>query len=613
MIKTVLKHEISKIFPVDGEKTYKIPRYQREYTWKQKEWEALFNDVIENDSGYFLGSFICVSDSTMTNSSELIDGQQRFTSISLLLLAIYKMLIPFKDEMNDEEQKDLLNLKSQLTNKQTYKDATGKKTYTFSSRLELQVQNWNHDDYLYILYDVGIINHASKQPYISIRRLYRAYKYFTEALETYINEVIEQNPDNNRKDLLFSIVDKFNSAVMVGIEVDTHKDAYMLFESLNHRGVPLSALDLIKNMLIAASESDNKSDECYNQWCDVLRFVGDDYRVQERFFRQYYNSFRLELNKPFMNSDDTKMYPLGYLATRTTLLEIYERLVKSNYNTFIDDLLNKSKIYSVLVNNSDDVNVYSDALKDLERIGGTPSYLLLLYIMAHQSRLNLSNDEVKNIIQFLICFFVRRNVTDLPNTRKLTALFMDIVDTIRSKSGKCIVDDIKITLKNVSASDEKFEESLYGSIYLDNPEATRFILCAIEKSYRSRENYTDLWTRNNQNVFVWTIEHIFPEGENIPTCWVEMIANGDRNLAEQYRMQYSHTLGNLTITGYNSALSNMSFERKKDRKSKDNKSIGYNNGLYLNDFVFSKDSWTIDLIKERTKELVEKAVQLFRL
>ena len=81
MIKHVDQYPVSDIFPNGGEKVYKIPKYQREYTWSQRDWDALFNDIIENDDGYFLGSYICVSDSAMNNSAELIDGQQRFTSL----------------------------------------------------------------------------------------------------------------------------------------------------------------------------------------------------------------------------------------------------------------------------------------------------------------------------------------------------------------------------------------------------------------------------------------------------------------------------------------------------------------------------------------------------
>ena len=86
------------------------------------------------------------------------------------------------------------------------------------------------------------------------------------------------------------MVRRFNSAVLVSIEVETNKDAYMLFESLNNRGVPLSAIDLIKNLLISISDRDGKAEECYTIWKKIISYLSDDYGVQERFFRQFYNA-----------------------------------------------------------------------------------------------------------------------------------------------------------------------------------------------------------------------------------------------------------------------------------------------------------------------------------
>ena len=85
----------------------------------------------------------------------------------------------------------------------------------------------------------------------------------------------------------------------------------MLFESLNNRGVPLTAIDLIKNLLISTSERDGKSDECYDRWTKIQNNLGEEYSVQERFFRQYYNAFIEELNKPFVTPERTKKYPLA--------------------------------------------------------------------------------------------------------------------------------------------------------------------------------------------------------------------------------------------------------------------------------------------------------------
>ena len=66
---------------------------------------------------------------------------------------------------------------------------------------------------------------------------------------------------------------------------------------------------------------------------------------------------------------------------------------------------------------------------------------------------------------------------------------------------------------------------------MDNPDATRFLLCYYEDKFKTNEIYTNLWSRDKSNKYVWTIEHIFPEGENIPTDWIDMIANGDKDLA----------------------------------------------------------------------------------
>ena len=399
---------------------------------------------------------------------------------------------------------------------------------------------------------------------------------------------------------------------MVGIEVDTNKDAYMLFESLNHRGVPLSALDLIKNSLIAQAENEADADYAYDQWKQILKDVGqDDYSVQERFFRQFYNAFRDELNAPYKSTD--KKYYLGYLATRTTLIDIYEKMIKNDYSALLKNLSEKAVKYSIIVNNTEEEYVYTHSLQNLARISGAPSYLLLMYLLTNKEELDLSDKNIKDIVDTLIVFFVRRNLTDVPNTRKLTQLFIDIIAKIKLVRGNEIVLTVRDMLKDVSATDEMFEEKLRGPIYDDNPEATRFVLCNIEAQHQTKEIYSDLWSRDTSNKYVWTIEHIFPEGENIPVDWINMIANGDKLKAIQIRADYVHTLGNLTITGYNQHLSNMSFEHKKDRKSKDKtKDIGYRNGLFLNKDVVVENEWTVEKITKRTDELVKMLLDMYK-
>lgn len=616
MIKHVDQYQVSSIFSMQNNTVYKIPKYQREYKWGQKDWNLLFDDITDNNDGYLLGSFICVSDSTLGESTlELIDGQQRFTSISLLLVALYTKLLDYKNKggLDEDEITEVNNLHNQLANK-TVSKVDGKKITKYAPKLILQSQNFNNDDYRSILYENKIIDYVDKPLYRGIRRVEKAFKHFSWLIDDYLDDKHQENENAVDTEILLALVEKFNSAIMVGIEVDSHKDAYMLFESLNHRGEPLSAIDLIKNILISVADTETQADECYEKWKKALTDMGDDYAVQERFFRQYYNAFRKELNEPWQREDSTKMYPLGYLATRTTLLDIYEKLIKRDYQSFIDNLGREAGIYSIIVNNSGEDKLYFNDLLDLGRIQGAPSYLLLLYLLTRQDELKLTDTDIQKIVKVLIVFFVRRNITDVPNTRKLTKIFMDIIDSVADKESAAIVDEIHKQLVGVSASEELFEQKLRGAVYDENDTATRFILCAIEAQHQTREIYSDLWARDNSNKYIWTIEHIFPEGENIPKEWVDMIAGGDAALARHYLNNYVHTLGNLTITGYNSNLSNMSFERKKDRKSnKDStKYIGYRNGLFLNGDVVNQDMWTIEKIKARTDKLVDTAKELFK-
>lgn len=599
MIKHTDPYKVSQIFSNEKTIIYKIPKYQREYTWGQKEWGLLFNDIIENDYGYFLGSIICVDKSVSAMGDvelEVIDGQQRITSLSLLLISLYEKLNVFKDKLDEDQITDLNNIKRELVIRSNGENI---------ARLTPQIQNDNRNDYFSLLCEKGLLNDKERKNYAGLRRIYKAYAYFSNSVDKYIEELNPQT-DEDKISALFELVRRFNSAVLVSIEVETNKDAYMLFESLNNRGVPLSAIDLIKNLLISISDRDGKAEECYTIWKKIISYLSDDYGVQERFFRQFYNAYRDELNKPYKTEGKTK-YALGYLATRTTLLDIYEKLLKDDYMSFLNRLEAEAKNYAILINNTTEDNYnerLAESLLDLDRIQGAPSYILLLYLLSNKSILNINDDIIKDIIEYLTKFFVRRNITDYPNTRNLTKIFMDIVALIDGKSGREIYDVTFNYLKENSSSDEEFEKKLNGPVYLDNPDATRFLLCYYENKFKTNEIYTDLWERDNSNKYVWTIEHIFPEGENIPQDWVDMIANGDRDLANEYLVKYTHTLGNLTITGYNQTLSNLSYEKKNNRTNKDGNYVGYKNGLKLNEDVVDLPAWTKDNIETRTEKLV---------
>lgn len=593
MIKSVYNYPVSQLFDIDAGVVYAIPRYQREYTWGKYQWESLFDDVLENDPGYFLGSIICINQSTdalSVQKLELVDGQQRLTTLSLLFASVYEALKCHETDGNKEQDVELTNLKHKLVLKRV----------NGQIRLIPQIQNSNYADYRAVLAEIRIIDECDVPAYAGNRKIFRAYRYFQDRIDKMTNG------RSNRVGTIMEFLDKVSRACLIKIEVASHADAYTLFESLNNRGMPLTAIDLIKNKLLARLEfiEPGTIDDYFVHWNRLLGYLGDDYAIQERFFRQYYNAFK----------DQLKAIHQVPVATRSNLIQIYEKLINHDAKDCLKNISTAGRHYSLLLSrNQDDVlNGLEKPIKDLERIQGAPSYLLMLYLLVRKNELEIKNAHLKPIVELLVRFFVRRNLTDTPPTRDLTRQFMTIIDNIGGLRADAIPQSIEQQLVYVSASDDTFQRKLEGPIYEENSGVTRFILCALAEQAMTRENWVDLWRFENKR-FVWTIEHIFPQGENIPQPWIAMIADGDENKAKEVQQTHVHKLGNLTISGYNSALGNKSFEEKRDRMDRQGRYVGYKNGLKLNEDLATATSWSVEQVDLRTEKLVRQVTQLFKL
>lgn len=601
MIKSVNNYPISQLFDIEAGVIYAIPRYQREYTWSTAQWESLFDDVEENDPGYFLGSIICINQSTdslAVQRLEVVDGQQRLTTLSLLFAALYNALKTHESNLDEDQRGELLNLKRKLVLKKGDDQL----------RVIPQIQNNNQNDYRAVLSDIGVIGQVDTPAYAGNRKIYRAYRYFQGRIQDVLAD--QRNPVES----IMAFLEKVSQACVVKIEVASHADAYTLFESLNNRGMPLTAIDLIKNKLLARLETTDsgKVDHYFDVWNKLLGYLGDDYSIQERFFRHYYNAFKDPLNEPFRKAEDKKKDPLGPVATRSNLIQIYEKLINQDAKHHLQDIRAAGQLYALMLSrNTDEVWVSLDKpLKDLDRIQGAPSYLLMLYLLVRREALSINVEHLGEIARLLVCFFVRRNLTDTPPTRDLTRLFMDIIDKVASLSGESVVKSIREELLGFSATDEVFRNKLDGAIYEENAGVTRFVLCALAEQSMTKETWVDLWKYEGK-LFVWTIEHIFPQGDNIPASWMTMIAGGDEKKAKSIQETHVHKLGNLTISGFNSALGNKSFKDKRDRKDAQGRSVGYKNGLKLNADLAEADSWSVEKIEARSDVLVGQVMAMF--
>lgn len=371
MIKSVFNYPVSTLLDIEAGVVYAIPRYQREYTWGKWQWDSLFEDLLENDLNYYLGSIICINQTTdalALQQLELVDGQQRMTTLSLLLAAIYASYNQQGIELSMEQQIEIYNLKNKLVLKKQ----------PDQPRLIPQVQNANQQDYLAVLKEAGILKEADWVANAGNRRVFRAFRHFLMRIQEYVSK------SDDALQALSALLDKVNAATLVKIEVASHSDAYTLFESLNNRGVPLTAIDLMKNKLLAKLElvEPGSIDKSFVSWTKVIEALGDDYGVQERFFRQYYNAFKPELK-------DIVSVPV---ATKSNLIHIFEKLIAHDPKLFLQEMRIHSSWYEQIIGNYEVEGEpkLTRLLQNLDRIQGAPSYLLLLMLFSKREHLGLS-------------------------------------------------------------------------------------------------------------------------------------------------------------------------------------------------------------------------------
>ena len=181
MINSARANSLSDLFNQDKSLIYFVPKYQREYICSKKIWELLFDDIITNDEELFLGSIICINtkvDSLKEDKLELIDGQQRMTTLSLLLLALYPHMKSIPIDNLDENEKeelntDLINLKYRLL----------LKSDKSKLRIEPSISGNNKEDYYYLFSPkVDFLGRDLHHKPLNAgnRRIVRCYRYFLE-------------------------------------------------------------------------------------------------------------------------------------------------------------------------------------------------------------------------------------------------------------------------------------------------------------------------------------------------------------------------------------------------------------------------------------------------
>jgi hypothetical protein len=519
---------------------------------------------------------------------ELVDGQQRFTTISLLLCALYKRLSLARDE-DDDIHVELVNLKNRLFLKGTNR-----------WRFEPSEQGQNKIDYQKVLSELfpRLVSEPLGLRNFGNRRIARAYSYFSERVDAL-------GLDEAR-----ALLEKLKSAVLVKIEVSSHADAFVLFETINNRGIPLSAIDIIKNNLLAALEkkAGYGIDRAFEEWKDLIERLSEP-SVQDRFLRQLYNVFK------YLRRVEVRGCPR---ATRSNLIRIYDELIRRRPVLLFRQLKLRGKIYSALIDpqlaEQEWGQETAKALENMLHLGAAPGYAFLLW-SSHVARARRWDeaDLLRRLAELLTKWFFWRNLTDTPPTRELDQLFVDtiteLVGRLRRKEfsdASGFIAAARAALFEHAPSEEICDKRLAGDVYVDNYDVTRFLLCRLEQEHQTYENQVDLWAADANRRPVFTVEHILPKTENLSPAWVSMLEAGTEEGGEVIRQRCAHKIGNLTLSGYNPALGKMDFLRKRDRKNSAGDFIGYRNGLYLNRELADREEWNENAINDRTAALVRE-------
>ena len=619
-------------------RVFDIPDYQRPYVWKKEHCQALFSDIIDNEAGYFIGAIIIWGQNKPFQqypTYEVVDGQQRLTTLSIFLAAIYEAINirkkQLKEELGEESFSEFWEEDYRSDRfKQIQRSLTLK---TSKGKLRARVMPHNEDninDYLNIMIQTGLLTRNNvdyyplKESADKRHRITKAYSCFNESIAEYANGEASQYKDDIAQQIIqiMELLKKVNSALVVMIEASSLSSANTLFESLNHRGEPLTITDLIKNKLFAALKEKVPTDydKCRNAWETMIEQKlispgGKEISAveQERFFRHSYNACRTGWNK-----DYPKLLSEG---KRANLYESYVKMIDLNPERVFNQITSCAKSYLVIQgleskggSSKSKLHKLHRLYKDLNRINGATSYTLLLHLVRNRKALELSDDDFEKIGQLLIKFFVRHSFTDIPLANKLDSIFIKFIDEIEEHSytSAMIYKELSLWLKGAYRADDNdkiFISKLCGDVYErgSTNRAIKFVLIKLAENDLLEHEIKDIWDE-------WSIEHVLPQtvkpDKEYGKAWIEMLSGGVTAQALEIHKENVNKLGNLTLTpaSYNAALSNRPFMEKRTGKKGYDKSI-LKSGL--NSFICQTTIWCEEQIQTRTAALLKNITEIF--
>ena len=532
---------------------FQIPVYQRNYDWSEENVMRLLDDlkhIIDQGDKHFLGTIVYQphdddDDEVLMHEYIIIDGQQRLTTVMLILKVLMDLSVKDSPDVSDDIKDNY------LYNRKCKPEYHVKLRPSKEDRrqLGLLLQNtWNELD---------------KESHI-----YLNYQLIRKRLSTWLNNGIRPS----------KILNALGKLEMVFIQLkEGVDDPQIIFESINSTGLALSNADLIRNFLLMSD------------------------RDQERLYENFWVPIEKALKRD-TNYTNLNLFFVQYIVYRTnapvTERNLYERFVKLfhsrqyTHESCFQELKYFAEIFKSFVYDTKDYPpMVTKYLRGIRLTKKTTAYPFLLHVFDDYTHRVLDAITLGKVVRLVFIYLLRRSVCGVPSN-SLRGFFTYLYARVFKVEGnkKKYYEAINkflftLTTRDVMPSDSEFYRALNHANIYGNLTTCKFLLMDLENG-DSKE------TLNPDDM---TIEHIMPQ--TLGPEW--------RHISPQQHEEYLHILGNLSVTGYNSELSNKSFAEKRKIIKENSKAV------VLNQDVWDKEQWTIPDIQARGRRLADLAMKRY--
>lgn len=543
---------------------YSVPKFQRDYSWDEEQWEDLWQDINNNNGSpwHYMGYLLLQPVVNDIHQYQIIDGQQRIATTTIIILAVLNELKALIDKGNDEAD----NKKRLDTIHNQYMIFTDKISLQKQRKLKL---NRNNDRFFRKLssLDEPMLRGAK----YSDLRMYDALKFFRKKIK---NELVLSGEElakfvGRLEDRLFFTI----------IEVKNDLNAYTVFETLNARGVKLSTPDLIKNYLFSQIDKDEdmqdeEIDQLEESWGAILEQLGSDGDFS-RFIQVEWNSYHSKIQKAGLfreikNTIKDKKSACDYVKRLEKSVQIYAALRKPEDSFWKDNYQDNASLDAI-----------QKALKTLQVFSIKQPHSLLM-----SAWLNFIKEDFVKIARYIEVISIRYNAICRGHPNEQEDFYNGIACDI---SGGVLKNAylVKNKLKEIYKNDTEFSADFERKI-IKTPSDARYILERIEEFIKPSHKVA----ANS------TLEHILPK--NPSADWENLFLSDEIN-------DFVWRIGNMTLLEKktNQKIGNKNYSEKRE--------VLLNSNYEINKIFAEYDEWSKEAIDERQKWLAEQAVKCWRI